>query len=204
MSTPLAFLVTFVVMIPYASLFEYTLHRYVMHRKVRIKIWGFVFVFDYPFHAHAGTHHHDFKADASYHYHGQCDKSKIGMAWWNWMVLVPLCSLPFCIAAIPFMLVSWWMESWTVIGTSAACSFAYYCVYEYSHRCMHDPKVRWFERTRFFLWLNARHLLHHKFQGHNYNVVLPLVDWCFGTYLSRAPNKFVQVRGPSVPDVQPA
>jgi hypothetical protein len=37
----------------------------------------------------------------------------------------------------------------------------------------------------------------------NFNVVLPLADLCLGTLLLRSKTHFAQVKGPSVPDVQP-
>lgn len=37
----------------------------------------------------------------------------------------------------------------------------------------------------------------------NFNVVLPLADLCLGTLLLRSKVQFAQVRGESVPDVQP-
>ena len=43
----------------FASFFEWTLHRYLMHRPVG--------KFDYAFRSHALVHHHVFKADHTYH-----------------------------------------------------------------------------------------------------------------------------------------
>ena len=37
----------------------------------------------------------------------------------------------------------------------------------------------------------------------NYNVVLPLADFCLGTLMFRAKTHFAQARGAAVPDVQP-
>ena len=48
-----------VVGIVFASFFEWTLHKYVMHRPVG--------KFRYAFQAHAIVHHGTFKADKSYH-----------------------------------------------------------------------------------------------------------------------------------------
>ena len=48
----------FVVGVVFGSFFEWTLHRYVMHRP----IWNF----RYAFQAHAVVHHQVFKADQTY------------------------------------------------------------------------------------------------------------------------------------------
>jgi hypothetical protein len=80
---------------------------------------------------------------------------------------------------------------------------AYYCFYEYIHWCMHLPKARRVEKPRFFQLLNGHHVLHHRYMHKNFNVVLPLADLCLGTLLLRSKTHFAQVKGPSVPDVQP-
>lgn len=38
--------------------------------------------------------------------------------------------------------------------------------------------------NRYFQWLEDIHMLHHFDQNKNYTIVLPLVDWLFGTYYS--------------------
>jgi hypothetical protein len=172
----------------FASLFEWVLHRYVMHRP----IGGFT----YAFQAHAVVHHVVFKADHTYHVVNEKDKKTIPMAWWNGPVLVALCQ-------IPFAFISWKMGSFAVItGSFIACT-AYYCAYEYMHWCMHLPRKRNIERSGIYFRLNGHHLLHHRYMHKNFNVVLPLADLCFGTLLLRSKVSFAQARGPAVPDVQP-
>jgi hypothetical protein len=172
----------------YASFFEWILHRYVMHRPFGR--------FEYAFRAHAQVHHQTFKADHTYHLIHDKDRETIPMAWWNGPVLV-LC------AAIPFLGVAWWTGFWGIpIGVTIACG-AYYAAYEYMHWCMHLPKARRIERSGIFFRLNGHHLLHHRYMHRNFNVVLPLADFCLGTLLLRSKVTFAQARGPAVPDVQP-
>ena len=76
----------------FASFFEWTLHKYVMHRP----IWNF----RYAFQAHAVVHHQVFKADQTYHLIHEKDKETIPMAWWNGPVLI-------LTGAVPFALISW-------------------------------------------------------------------------------------------------
>jgi sterol desaturase/sphingolipid hydroxylase (fatty acid hydroxylase superfamily) len=118
------------------------------------------------------------------------------MAWWNGPVLIAACQIPFVIA-------SWITGSWGLVcGSLLACS-AYYGAYEYMHWCMHMPQKRDIERSGLFFRLNGHHLLHHRYMNRNFNVVLPLADFCLGTLLLRSMVTFKQARGPSVPDVQP-
>jgi hypothetical protein len=171
----------------YSSLFEWVLHKYVMH-----KPWKF---FRYPFLAHAVTHHGKFKADQSYHLQVESDKETVPMAWWNAPVLWAL-HIP------PFLAVQWVLGVPMFWGALAAM-VVYYAAYEYMHWCMHIPRKRNIERTGFFFRLNGHHLLHHRYMGKNLNVVLPLFDFLFGTLVTRSPIKFAQATGPAVPNVQP-
>lgn len=171
-----------------SSFFEWTLHRYLMHRPT--------FGFRYPFEKHALIHHHIFKADDSYHLLHEKDKKTIRMAWWNGPVLVAILLVPFLVAAV-------FMDRWGFLcGAAIACTI-YYGVYEYLHWCMHLPKKRHIERSGIFFRLNGHHILHHRYMRKNFNVVLPLADALLGTLLLRSRIAFAQPRGPSVPDLQP-
>jgi len=180
--------VGFVAAIVFASFFEWTLHRYLMHRP----LGGF----DYAFKAHAVVHHQTFKADHTYHLIRESDKKLIPMAWWNGPVLITLCQIPFAIAAV---LVGNWA---IVLGSVVACC-AYYGAYEYLHWCMHLPRRRNIERSGIFFRLNGHHLLHHRYMHRNFNVVLPLADLVLGTLLLRSKVSFAQAQGYCVPNVQP-
>jgi hypothetical protein len=172
----------------YCSFFEWTLHKYVMHRP-------FLKFFRYPFEAHALVHHGKFRADDTYHLKHDGDKKTVPMAWWNapvmWLLHVgPVLGLQWLIG-VP---IAW--------GTFVALVM-YYAAYEYMHWCMHIPRKRNIERSGIFFRLNGHHLLHHRYMGKNFNVVLPLADTILGTLLRRSPVSFAQATGPSVPNVQP-
>jgi len=171
-----------------ASLFEWTLHRYIMHRP-----FG---KFRYPYERHALVHHRIFKADHTYHLINESDKKTIPMAWWNGPVLIAVCMLPFLAIAL-------WFQKWGFLCGAALASTAYYTAYEYIHWCMHLPKRRHVERYGIFFRLNGHHLLHHSYMNKNFNVVLPLADSILGTLLLRSKVQFNQATGPSVPNVQP-
>lgn len=178
----------FVVGVVAASFFEWTLHRYIMHRPVA--------GFRYPYERHALIHHRIFRADESYHLLDERDKATIPMAWWNGPAMIALCELPAL--AIAYALNLWGLA----VGTLAAFVL-YYSAYEYLHWCMHLPRKRIVERSGVFFRLNGHHLLHHRYMGKNFNVVLPLADLCLGTLLPRSKVSFRQARGAAVPDVQP-
>ena len=64
----------------YCSFFEWTLHRYIMHRPLG--------KFRYPFESHALIHHRVFKADNTYHLiHPKDAKTRPKMLWKTVMVV---------------------------------------------------------------------------------------------------------------------
>jgi hypothetical protein len=172
----------------YASVFEWILHRFLMHRPLGS--------FTYPYRSHALVHHRIFKSDHTYHLINEKDKLTIPMAWWNGPALVAISSSPFVLGSL--LVGNWGM----LCGSALACA-SYYAVYEYMHWCMHLPRKRHVERSGIFFRLNGHHLLHHRYMHKNYNVVLPLADLCFGTLLLRSKVHFKQASGPAVPNVQP-
>ena len=178
----------FMVAVIFASFFEWTLHRYIMHRPLG--------KFDYPFKAHALVHHQTFKADHTYHLIHEKDKHTIPMAWWNGPVLI-------IVGMMPFAVFGWLTGLWGILCGGVLAGSAYYGAYEYMHWCMHLPKKRNIERSGIYFRLNGHHLLHHRYMGKNFNVVLPLADLCLGTLLLRSKVHFKQAEGPSVPNVQP-
>lgn len=172
----------------FGSFFEWTLHRYLMHRP----LGGF----DYAFKAHAVVHHQTFKADHTYHLIRESDKYLIPMAWWNGPVLIAVCQIPFVIA-------SSLLGNWGIVLGSTLVISAYYGAYEYLHWCMHLPRKRNIERSGIFFRLNGHHLLHHRYMHRNFNVVFPLADFFLGTLLLRSKIQFAQAQGECVPNVQP-
>jgi len=180
--------VAFVVAVFFASFFEWTLHRYLMHRP----FGNFV----YAFRAHALVHHQTFKADNTYHLINEADKHTIPMAWWNGPVLI-------AVGMTPFWLAAWFVGSWGVVSGALLACVCYYGAYEYMHWCMHLPRKRNIERSGIYFQLNGHHLLHHRYMHKNFNVVFPLADLCLGTLLLRSRVHFKQAEGPSVPNVQP-
>ena len=182
------FVGAFVGNVIFASFFEWSIHRYVMHRPVGS--------FRYAFQAHAVVHHQVFKADHTYHLIDPKDQETIPMAWWNGPVLILM-------GASPTLLLSAITGHWIMLAGAATTFVLYYIAYEYIHWCMHLPKARRVEKPWLFRRLNGHHLLHHRYMHKNFNVVFPLADFCLGTLMVRSKIQFPQATGPSVPNVQP-
>jgi len=147
----------------YASFFEWTLHKYLMHTP----LWR------YPFHAHTVVHHGLFRTGEDYFLSDAKVIRKVRFAWWN---------APF-ILLLHAPAILWLQEALAanIIFGAFAALVLYYFLYEYLHYCMHIPKGRWLENTAWFRWLDSHHHMHHKRHFSNLNVVLPLADFIFGT-----------------------
>ena len=172
-----------------ASVFEWILHRFLMHRRVP--------AFAYPFERHTLAHHRIFRADETYHLKREADRHTVPMAWWNGPALI-------AVGQIPFVAMAFVAGGLPFVCGSLAAAILYYGAYEYLHWCMHIPGKRPVERSGIFFRLNGHHLLHHRYMNCNFNVVLPLADLLFGTLLVRSKVSFAQARGAAVPDVQPS
>jgi hypothetical protein len=186
--TSVVILVAFVCSVIFCSVFEWILHRFVMHKAF--------LGFKYPFVRHALVHHRIFRADKSYHLQHEEHKHTIAMAKWNGVVLIT-------IASIPSFVIAYLLREYAILATFASVCTAYYICYEYIHWCMHLPRDRFIERTGVFFRLNGHHLLHHRYMHKNFNVVLPLADLLLGTLVLRSRVSFPQASGPAVPNVQP-
>src|SRR5436190_8278996 len=117
----------FLVATIFASFFEWTLHRFIMHRPLG--------KFTYPFERHALVHHNIFKADHTYHLINEKDKHTIPMAWWNGPMLI-------LVGSIPFVAASLLSGQWGIVCGSTLACMSYYGAYEYMHWCMHLPRKR--------------------------------------------------------------
>jgi hypothetical protein len=149
----------------YASFFEWTLHKYLMHQPR----W------QYPFRAHALVHHGLFRTGDKYFLSDVRVLRKVRFAWWNAPLIIGL-HVP------PILWLQHAVEAHILSGAVMALAL-YYGLYEYLHYCMHVPKRRRLEKTAWFRWLDSHHHMHHRRHFNNLNVVLPLADILFGTLI---------------------
>ncbi|MBI4600934.1 MAG: fatty acid hydroxylase [Planctomycetes bacterium] len=152
----------------YSSFFEWALHRFIMHSARFLR---------YPHRAHQLEHHAIFRADATYFLtrglHEESAEKHLTFAWWNAPLLI---ALHGPILAGLYLLAGAWAA-----GGAVAAMVSYYGLYEYLHYCMHVPRGRRLERTRFFRFVQAHHRLHHVYYHKNLNVVLPIADFLLGS-----------------------
>ena len=159
------------------SLFEWVYHRYWLHRP-----W----LPPQMFTAHTLVHHQLCKHEDTFQVHEEEQEEALTFQWWGGPALV-------AINLIPWGLVAWWQKDSGLPWLAALCTVAtvgmlYYFAYEGFHYLMHKPSIAWIERTRMFRFLEQHHRLHHIYMGKNFNVVLPLADWCLGTLVLADPH----------------
>lgn len=157
--------VAFVCFFVYGSFFEWTLHKYLMHKP----LW------QYSFRAHALIHHGIFRIGPAYYLSDKQYLAKVRFAWWNAPLILML-------HAPAIFWIQSTLKTQVFFGAMTALGI-YYLLYEYLHYCMHVPRGRWFENMSWFLWLDAHHHMHHKRYFNNLNVVFPLADVILGTLI---------------------
>lgn len=151
------------------SFVEWSVHRWIMHKRNPILPYGFL---------HMTSHHGTFGAGRTYE---ALDEEMLehGIAFtWREYVLFPL----LCLAL--YAPVEWLIGRPVLPGALLAV-FAGLVAFDALHSRFHAPRGRWLERTTVYQFLNRHHRLHHERVGKNLNVVLPLADLCMGTLVTK-------------------
>ncbi|MGZ0716776.1 sterol desaturase family protein [Pseudomonas palleroniana] len=145
----------------------YLVHRHLGHHK---------HAFARLFYARHTGDHHSFFTPGFMTYSSPRDWRVILFPAW----LIVLHSLVITLPA-------WWLLkplNPNVAGLFAACMILGYLLYEVFHACEHLPVAHPIARLPWVRQMHRLHALHHRrelMQGRNFNIVLPLMDYLFGT-----------------------
>ncbi|AAY92955.1 SRPBCC family protein [Pseudomonas protegens] len=157
--------------VPLALLFFnlciYVVHRWLGHHKQR---------FARMFYARHTGDHHSFFAPGLMAYEGYRDWRVILFPAWLIVVHSLLFALPL------WALLRLWNGN--VAALFASCTLLGYLAYEVFHACEHLPANHPLARLPWVRQMRRLHELHHRrelMQERNFNIVLPLMDWLFGT-----------------------
>jgi hypothetical protein len=160
------------VSIVHSSFFEWTFHRFWLHRP-----WLPKDVFT----AHTLVHHQLCKFDDTFHVHDPEQEEALAFQWWGGPLLVAINTVPYAAAAWVLGLSHVPFPAWAFVIAFASTMFVYYLGYEGFHHLMHKPTIGWIERSRFFRFIERHHRIHHVRMDRNLNVLLPLADLLLGT-----------------------
>ncbi|MCO7569135.1 SRPBCC family protein [Pseudomonas chlororaphis] len=145
----------------------YLVHRWLGHHKQR---------FARLFYARHSGDHHSFFAPGQMTYEGRKDWRVILFPAWLIVVHSLLFALPL------WALLRLWNGN--VAALFASCTLIGYLAYEVFHACEHLPAHHPLARLPWVRQMRRLHELHHRrelMQERNFNIVLPLMDWLFGT-----------------------
>jgi hypothetical protein len=154
----------------FANFFEWTVHRFPMHRPLTPRIM---------YRNHAGIHHGAFADDTMSITHAR-ELSLIMMPWYTIVMLL--------VAASPVAIAAALVGGHALAGIFYVAALSYFLFYETLHALYHVPPEH---LARFgiggnglFARMRAHHARHHKPQrmAHvNFNVTVPLADTILGT-----------------------
>jgi hypothetical protein len=161
LTVPLTFLFT--------NLFEWAVHKFIMHRPVNIK--GLRAIYE----RHT-LNHHQFFSDDEMRFRDHKD--------WRVTLFPPYALVVFILLSIPPAAILGALlganVGWLFISTTTAM----YLIYEFMHFCCHVDE-NWFVRhCPFVNTLRRHHTAHHNarlMMEVNMNLTFPIADWLFGT-----------------------
>jgi hypothetical protein len=152
-----------------ANVFEWAVHRYVMHRPIASRGTRAVYT------RHT-LNHHQFFSDQEMRFRDHRD--------WRVTVFPPFALVTFIMmSAAPALVVGALVSAnagWLLIATTVGM----YLVYEFMHFCCHVAENRFVRHAPFVNTLRRHHFAHHNtrlMMRTNMNLTFPIADWMFGT-----------------------
>lgn len=149
---------------------EYTVHRSFGHTKRPL---GMLF-----YRRHTGDHH-SFFVETRMPYEETRDFRVILFPAWLIVIYTLFLALPAYVGL--------GMVSPNVGALVAATLVAGYLTYEFMHTCQHLPEDHFLSGLPWIRHMRRHHALHHRralMRSKNFNLVFPLFDWIYGTYLA--------------------
>jgi hypothetical protein len=153
----------------FSNLFEWWIHKYVMHRLV--DVWALRAIYD----RHTRQHHQYFTDNEM-----TVDTTREWrIVFFPWRAL-----LTFIALGTPFALALAWLVNANAGYILIVTIVAQYLIYETFHYCCHTHD-NWFVRTVPFInTIRRHHTAHHNYgimMTHNMNLTFPIADWVMGT-----------------------
>jgi len=151
------------------NFFEWAVHRYLMHRPSKIKLFRAVYS------RHTLTHH-QFFTEHEMRFAGHHD--------WRVTFFPPYALVVFTLMSIPAAFALGLLLSpnagWLFITTTTSM----YLIYEFMHFCCHIDESWFVRNVPFVNTIRRHHTAHHNqsiMMERNMNLTFPVMDWVFGT-----------------------
>ena len=151
------------------NIFEWFVHRYVMHRPINIRGLKAVYT------RHT-LNHHQFFTDHEFRFRDHKD--------WRVTVFPPFALVTFIMMSTPAALILGWLISANVGWLLMCTTTGMYLVYEFMHFCCHVSENAFVRNCPFVNTLRRHHVAHHNtrlMMETNMNLTFPIADWLFGT-----------------------
>lgn len=151
------------------NLFEWFLHRHVMHRPVRLPGLRAIYT------RHT-LMHHQFFTDSEMRFASQKD--------WRVTFFPPFALVVFILMSIPAALAAGAVFSANVGWLLMSTTTSMYLIYEFMHFCCHVDENAFVRYCPFVNTLRRHHTAHHNqslMMERNMNLTFPVADWLFGT-----------------------
>lgn len=161
LTVPLVFLL--------CNLFEWFLHRHVMHRPLRFPGLRAIYT------RHT-LMHHQFFTDREMRFADHRD--------WRVTVFPPYALVIFILMSIPGALLLGWLIAPNVGWLLMCTTVSMYLVYEFMHFCCHVDEGWFVRHCPFVNTIRRHHKAHHDqsiMMQRNMNLTFPIADWLFGT-----------------------
>ena len=152
-----------------SNIFEWFLHKYVMHR--RINITGLRAIYE----RHT-LNHHQFFTDQEVRFRDHMD--------WRVTVFPPYALVIFIMMSLPGVGILGYILGGNVGWVFICTTVSMYLIYEFMHFCCHVDENKFVRNMPFINTLRRHHVSHHNkslMMETNMNLTFPIADWLFGT-----------------------
>ncbi len=149
------------------NIFEWALHKYVMHRPLRFPGARAI----YQRHT---LQHHQFFTQEEMRFADQHD--------WRVTFFPPYALIVFILMSIPGVIVLQWLISPNVGWLFICTTVGMYILYEFMHFCCHVDENAFVRHMPFVNTLRRHHFAHHSqsiMMERNMNLTFPIADWLF-------------------------
>jgi len=161
LTVPIVFLI--------CNIFEWYLHRFIMHRPQRNRALRAIY-------SRHTLQHHQFFTEREMRFADARD--------WRVTFFPPYAMVVFILMSIPPALVLGWLISPNVGWLLMCSTTGMYLTYEFMHFCCHVGDNFFVRNCPFVNTLRRHHIAHHDqaiMMNLNMNLTFPIADWLFGT-----------------------